>query len=65
MTYRHKSPAQTLAIEAKKAAFMASVTDKRYKPKIGQYYQELPKETKEILKTLTSDEAKNIRYPWK
>lgn len=65
MTHRYKSPAQILAIEAEKAAFMASITDKKYKPKIGQYYEQLPKETKEILKTLTSDEARNLRHPWK
>jgi len=62
---RHKSPAQTLAIEAEKAACIAFATDGRYRPKIGQYYDNLPQETKDILKNLTSNDTKNIRHPWK
>lgn len=62
---RHKSPAQTLAIEAEKACMMSFVTDGRHCPKIGQYYDRLPQETKDILKNLTSNDTKNIRHPLK
>ena len=66
---KHKLPVQTLAIEAEKAtmmtAMMTAMYGGKYYQKIGQYYDRLPEKTKEILRSLTSNDTKNIRHPLK
>lgn len=61
MLNRYKSPSQELVRVTSHAIMIAFATDNRYKSKVGQYYNSLPQETKELLSTLKSDDIKNIK----